>query len=374
MPDGERVLTEPEWALFRTGLDLLRDSVEEDLRAQTDDTDTGIPAFDRLTPEQQLALLADTARALRDPASPAPRHTAANEGALAAVLSLIRAELETELDLAQLEGHQREATPIRRLLRAVSEEVEGWEEPLPDETATDPEEWGELLEEFEDRIFWDADFAMGDEFLDLPPEEARARLQLYRIDPDYFLAIPPEPGESGLIAARQTLARLLGLPVPDDEGFYPALDDLYHDLCVGPVAPEQLAAWEEHPWVQRISLAEPGWDCDYLTWQTGFSGAVPPVPFQFHPTNTPIGPDWPDGLRVERWGEAWVVRDDQGFYWCGLIDNSWTEDPDDDLPALAFPTEAEARAAFLQADRMYSERAARHRQALTRLGWLKGQT
>src|SRR5262249_44890412 len=99
MQDGDRVLTEAEWALFRTGLDLLRDSVEEDIRAETDDTDTGIAAFDRLTPEQKLALLAGTARALRDPATPAPRHTDANEGAIAAVFSMIRVELETELDV-----------------------------------------------------------------------------------------------------------------------------------------------------------------------------------------------------------------------------------------------------------------------------------
>ena len=46
MQDANRVLTEAEWALFRNGLDLLRDSIEEDIRAETDDADTGIPVFD----------------------------------------------------------------------------------------------------------------------------------------------------------------------------------------------------------------------------------------------------------------------------------------------------------------------------------------
>jgi hypothetical protein len=50
-PDGNRVLTEAEWRLFRAGLDLLRDSIEEDIRAETDDVDTGIRVFDRLTAE-----------------------------------------------------------------------------------------------------------------------------------------------------------------------------------------------------------------------------------------------------------------------------------------------------------------------------------
>ena len=44
--------------------------------------------------------------------------------------------------------------------------------------------------------------------------------------------------QAGLTAARQTLARLLGLPVPDDDGLYPAIDDLYHHLTIGPCSPD----------------------------------------------------------------------------------------------------------------------------------------
>jgi hypothetical protein len=133
-----------------------------------------------------------------------PDHTAANEGAIAAVFSMIRVELETELDAAGMRSED-EPTEIRRLLRAVCEQTEEREEPLPDETASDAEEWEWLVEEFEGRIFWDTDFAMGDEFLDLPPDEARKKLLLLGIDPDYYLAVPDEPGQAGLIAARQTL-------------------------------------------------------------------------------------------------------------------------------------------------------------------------
>src|SRR5437660_1036045 len=104
MQDGDRVLTEAEWTLFSTGLDLLRDFIEEDIHAETNDAETGIAVFDRLTPEQKLALLADTTHALRDPATPMPHHTAANEGAIAAVFSMIRVELEMELDMAGMKG------------------------------------------------------------------------------------------------------------------------------------------------------------------------------------------------------------------------------------------------------------------------------
>src|SRR5262249_10813758 len=153
--------TEAEWTLFRVGLELLRDSIEEDIRTETDNSDTGIPVFEHLTPEQKLALLADTAHALRDPAVSVPHHTAANEGAIAAVFSMIQAGLEMELDIAGMEDEGVKPTEIRRLLRALCKGSEEREEPLPEETATDAEEWDWLLERFADRIFWDTDFAMG---------------------------------------------------------------------------------------------------------------------------------------------------------------------------------------------------------------------
>jgi hypothetical protein len=368
MQDANRVLTEAEWGLFRTGLDLLRDSIEEEIRSEADDADTGIPVFDRLTPEQKLALLADTAQALRDSATPMPHHSAANEGAIAAVFSMIRVELETELDAAGMEDEE-EPTEIRRLLRAVGEESEGREGPLPDETSTDAEEWEWLVEEFEGRIFWDTDFAMGDEFLDLPHEEARAKLELYGIDPDYYLTVPDEPDNAALIAARQTLARLLDLPVPDDDGLYSALEDLYHRLTVGPCSPEQIAAWEGNPWVEVSGCAEPGWDCDYPTWEASFSRALPPTPFQVAPAKAEGAYELPSRVKVEQRGDAWVVRGEDGLYWCGLVENGWTHSPDEDgMPALTFPTEAEARSAFAQADQMYGEREKRHEEALGKLG------
>jgi len=264
---------------------------------------------------------------------------------------------------------EEKPTDIRRLLRAVCEESEEREEPLPDATAIDAEEWNWLLEEFEDRIFWDTDFAMGDAFLDLPPDEAREKLRFLRIDPEYYLAVPDEPGEAGLIAARQKLARLLDLPVPDDEGLYPALDDLYHSLTVGPCSPDEIAAWENNPWVQVIGMTEPGWDCDYPTWTASFSRALPPTPFQLAPAKAEAVHELPSRVRVERLGDAWVVRDEDGSCWCGLVENGWTSTPDDeDMPALMFPTEAEARSAFAQADQMYGEREKRHEAALSKLG------
>jgi hypothetical protein len=274
-----------------------------------------------------------------------------------------------ELDIAGMKDEEAKPIEIRRLLRAVGEESEEREEPLPDETDDDAGEWEWLLEEFEGRIFWDTDFAMGDEFLDLPPDEAREKLRRYRIDPDYYLAVPDEPGEAGLITTRQTLARLLDLPVPDDDGLHPALDDLYHSLTVGPCPPDVIALWEGKPWVQVIGMAEPGWDCDYPTWAATFSRALPPTQFQLAPAKAEAVHELPSGVKVERRGDAWVVREKDGSYWCGLVENGWTSNPDEEeMSALAFPTEADARSAFAQANQMYGERAKRHEEALAKLG------
>ncbi len=372
MQGGDRVLTDTEWAAYsRLPSACSRDSIEEDIRSQADDADTGVPAFDRLTPEQKLVLLADVAHALRDPATPTPSHTAANEGAIAAVFSMMRVEMEMELDMPEMGRTDAESTEIRRMLREVGDEwQERTKEPLPDVTSTKSNEWDWLLEEFEGRIFWDSDFTMGDEFLDLPPDQARVKLQNFGIDPEYYLAVPVEPDKAGLTAARQTLARMLSLPTPDDHGFYPALEDLYHCLTIGPCSPEEIAAWEDNPWVQIIGMCEPGWDCDYKTWAASISRALPPTPFQLAQGTIGAVPEsLPGRVKVEGRGDAWVVRDEGGSYWCGLVENCWTDHPnDEDMPALTFPTEAEAAAAYCQADRMYGDRKKRHEQAMAQLG------
>jgi len=66
-----------------------------------------------------------------------------------------------------------------------------------------------LIEKVEARPFWDADWEMGDVFLDLPPEESRGDLVLHGIDPDYFTAVPDDPDLAGLEAAQRTLAGLM---------------------------------------------------------------------------------------------------------------------------------------------------------------------
>ena|GEM_PF-6359957 len=86
-------------------------------------------------------------------------------------------------------------------------------------------------------------------------------LQQLRIDREYFVCIPREPNETELIASRQCLARMIGVPVIDDNGLYSILDDQYHSLMVGPVPESELTAWEEHSWIRMIGCTTPDWIC-----------------------------------------------------------------------------------------------------------------
>jgi hypothetical protein len=203
-PSGDRVLTAGEWALVRAGLGLAWDAVKVAHEAGTGDA-TGVRAFDVLQPGQQVALLAQVGTALSDPAAPAPPLTAATEGALAAVFAQLRAWLEVELDAG-------DSTECRKLLLGAIGDAAGRDGPLPEPTEADWGEWELLIEEVEARLFWDADWEMGDVFLDLPPEAARADLVLHGIDPDYFTSVPDDPDDDGLAAARRVLAELTGRP------------------------------------------------------------------------------------------------------------------------------------------------------------------
>lgn len=207
MNSGERVLSDTEWTVFEYGLGVLRDLLEEDLESASDIPGTGVLVFDRLTTEQKFVLLADVASALRDPAVPIPELTAANEGAVAAVINILRDLLEGELDANRSEANPPR-TDLRKALLSVGAH-DGWEE-MPAATDTDSESWAFVLDSFEDLILWDIDYELADQFLDLPPDASREIKQMSGIPEDFYIASPIEPDARRLEAARVTLRRMCG--------------------------------------------------------------------------------------------------------------------------------------------------------------------
>src|SRR5262249_8079161 len=104
-----------------------------------------------------------------------------------------------------------------------------------------------------------------------------------RPEREYYQSVPEEPDETGVIAARQVLARLLDLPVPADNGYYPGLVDYYHDFLIGPCSAKETKPWRNHPWVDSVEFVTVQWDCDYPTWHAELRPAIPKLPFKVLP-------------------------------------------------------------------------------------------
>ena len=175
--DGDRILTSGEWWLVQASLELTWDAIDTATEDDGDQDATGVRVFDDLQPGQQIGLLALVGKALTDPNMPSPLLSAATEGTLAAIFAMLRGWLDVELDAG-------EQIAIRQLiLVAVGNDERDY--PLPIVTNPDGDEWKILLEEVEDRLLWDADFEMGDVFLDLPSDAGKGQMRLHGIDPDY---------------------------------------------------------------------------------------------------------------------------------------------------------------------------------------------
>src|SRR4051812_10160576 len=143
-PLGERVLRGAEWELFRDGLAMVCDLVEE--AKASDDPEigsVGVEAFDQLQPNQKLALLALVGKALKDEGEPTPELTAHTEATVAAVyahiLAMIVMEIESPPESEKVDGwddpeHIEDAFAWRRLALAAYLEDDG--ESKPNGTAT----------------------------------------------------------------------------------------------------------------------------------------------------------------------------------------------------------------------------------------------
>jgi hypothetical protein len=232
-PSGERILQCCEWRLFREGLSLLWDQVEESV----DDPDlcmTGVRVFDRLEPPTKLAMLALVGSALHDDHEACPKLTALTEGTFAAIYAVIRQWIDIEIDSAK-EGPSLTSDPnsMRNLVLAAYREAQSrWKEmdtsEGPDDEHEDEDEppslflapdsedcdaWADLLDELMDQVLWgDRDFEEEDVMLDLAPDLGRGLKSQLGIDDDYFTGVAPEPYVAELAEIRGTLRKLSGRP------------------------------------------------------------------------------------------------------------------------------------------------------------------
>jgi hypothetical protein len=213
MPCGIRSLSVPEWNLFALGAHGLMLRIEQHLDNEEPEPDHfDFQAFDSLTAEQQIMVLAEVTRALRCEDAPPLVHTAAREAAVASVFAEIAHSVEVEV-----EGiiFRNDAQMVRKLILAAASRDEHGRR-LPKPTSTNLRLWNELIDEISQRIFWDEDYLMGSQFLDLPPDEAEAMHRRFGICREYFVWAPDEPRPQELREARaQLVAVLNGWPMKE---------------------------------------------------------------------------------------------------------------------------------------------------------------
>ena len=247
-PLGERVLRGAEWELFRDGLAMVCDLVEESMSSDDPEIGSfGVEAFDRLQPNQKLALLALVGNALRDEGEPMPELTAHTEATVAAVyahiLAMIVLEIEFPPESGKVDGWDDpedssigDAFAWRRL--ALTAYLEDNEEPEANGTATgegdgpvpgdreeddgpwsppeipsgDVEEWEFLVVEcLANRILWgDGDHEAGPVLMDADPAASRHCRDELGIAEDYYTAIAPDPTDEQLDSVRRTLREVCG--------------------------------------------------------------------------------------------------------------------------------------------------------------------
>ena len=210
---GERTLIGMEWELFQEGLSMLWDQIKvsgSDPHLCT----TGVGVFDGLQPASKLAMLALVGKALRDPAEPCPDLTALTEATFAAVYTMIRAQIELEIECARLDTAPRRGDDVfrKRVLATFREVGPEWPDPLPRSDCRDLDEWDFLLDELMDRVLWDRDFEDEELFLDADPGLGRHLKKELGIAGGYFTAIAPDLTGDQLASIRKTLRRLCKQP------------------------------------------------------------------------------------------------------------------------------------------------------------------
>jgi hypothetical protein len=214
----ERVLLGAEAALMRESMAFMWATIEEEAHGRADHWPFGVPVFDRLTCQQQLAMLADVGEALFREDVPAPELTAVNEGTIGAMFANIRQRIEIEIDDEWLRDGKSMRQFVLEAIREVDKEPPPVFEklpdaessaPLPDAECDDTDEWDLLVEVLESFILWDADWLDEELYVDDDPRTNSLCKYQMGVADGYYTAIAPDPTEHELIDVRRRLHVLL---------------------------------------------------------------------------------------------------------------------------------------------------------------------
>ena len=202
---GDRTLDGAEAELVRASVGNMVDEIQIEAEGLDGHWTYGVQVFDRLSWQQQLAVLADVGEALlRADVAIMPLH-AWNEAAVAAIFANMRVCVGCEVTAPPCDDPDlaREFSWLRLLHEAGSENCsppqQGTEQSLPSELEEEST-WEDIVDDIEGGILWDADYDDADLYLDASPETRERLEEQMAVGADYFTAVPPDPTEAELPA------------------------------------------------------------------------------------------------------------------------------------------------------------------------------
>ncbi len=189
--EGDRILHGAEAALVRAAVLSLVESIKDE---HFQEGGYCVQLFDELTWSQRLAVIEHVATHLLTPTEDTPKLTAVNEAAIGAMFEHISLNIDMEIDespskltwrtLVLDACHEAFGIPVNDPA-TVCELDDG--PPIPTSVSSvRRDQWHPSVQMLADRILWDRDYEMVDEFLDEPPEKAALLRQIMGIDENYF--------------------------------------------------------------------------------------------------------------------------------------------------------------------------------------------
>lgn len=184
-PEGDRVLRGAEAKLIKAAITGVVELILEERGMFMDQWKYGVRLFDELEPSQRLATLDRVATYLLTDTPECLDLCASYEAAVGALFEHIRVELVWEAD-----GVFGDSTRWEEVFTAAYQEYVADEPEDDDMPGLGDESWGKnvdlQLEMLADRILWDRDYEMFDQFMDAPPEKGELIKEIMGIDSEYF--------------------------------------------------------------------------------------------------------------------------------------------------------------------------------------------
>jgi hypothetical protein len=207
------ILSAAQAAVFRRSVASLSEFVG--WQEGEDDWEDSDGVFARLSQGQKQAAILQVSKALLDPNVELQLVSAVMAATVDMIYQELHALLETEISF-EVE------TRVREMILRAMDEADHWNEVNdslePDEEPVerlgpenvDVEEWSFLIECLEEEVLEDYDFDMEQNFVDIPPEQARLLKKQMNIGHDYFVATVEDPSPERLAEIRAELNGLIG--------------------------------------------------------------------------------------------------------------------------------------------------------------------